>query len=329
MVNKAPFPTMAILSPVPSNIAKAAAALKDGQLVAFPTETVYGLGGDALNPDAVARIFSTKARPSFNPLIIHVPDLTAAEQFGMFSTTACKLAEKFWPGAVTLVVPLNPTAHIADLVTAGLKTIAIRVPQHAVAQSLLRVVGRPLAAPSANRSGTVSPTTADHVATDLGKDVSLILDGGPTSVGLESTILAVEADTVTLLRPGGVARGAIEHHLGSAITTLKTAPSRPQSPGQLESHYAPRAQVRMNAIALKPGEALLAFGPDVPETDGPALNLSPSGDVTEAAVNLFAALRTLDDSAGHTIAVMTIPNHGLGEAINDRLQRAAAPRPMS
>ncbi len=320
---------MAILSPDPGNIAKAATALKDGQLVAFPTETVYGLGGDALNPDAVARIFSAKARPSFNPLIIHVPDLAAAERFGVFGATARKLAEQFWPGALTIVVPLRPNAGIADLVTAGLQTIAIRVPHHNVAQNLLHAVGRPLAAPSANRSGLVSPTTADHVAADLSQDVSLIINGGPTTVGLESTIVAVDGDNVTLLRPGGVAREAIESRLGSSITATKTekAPTAPLSPGQLASHYAPRAGVRLNATAPKPGEAFLAFGPNVSEIDAPSINLSPSGDVTEAAVNLFAALRTLDETGVHTIAVMTIPNHGLGEAINDRLQRAAAPRP--
>jgi len=329
MVNKAPSATMAILSPDLGTIATAAAALKDGQLVAFPTETVYGLGGDALNPEAVARIFSAKSRPSFNPLIIHVPDLAAAELYGVFSATARKLADRFWPGAVTLVVPLNPTAGIADLVTSGLNTIAIRVPHHDVAQNLLRAVGRPLAAPSANRSGTVSPTSAHHVASDLGDDVAIILDGGATSIGLESTIVAVDGDTVRLLRPGGVAREAIEEHLGSAITAVKKPTMTPQSPGQLESHYAPRAHVRLNATVLNPGDALLAFGPKAPETNAPSINLSPSGNITEAALNLFAALRTLDESGVPTIAVMPIPNHGLGEAINDRLQRAAAPRPRS
>jgi len=331
MVNKAPSPTMALIPSDPAGIAKAATALKSGQLVAFPTETVYGLGGDALNPDAVARIFATKTRPAFNPLIIHVADLSTAQTFGEFSATALKLAENFWPGALTLVVPLKPDAGIAGLVTAGLQTIAIRVPDHNIAQTLLRTVGRPLAAPSANRSGTVSPTSPAHVASDLGQDPALILDGGATSVGLESTIVAVDGDTVTLLRPGGTAREDIERLLGeqllgSRLNTADTATQRPQSPGQLASHYAPRAGVRLNATALNPGEALLAFGPNAPKTDAPTFNLSPTGDVTEAAVNLFAALRTLDGTGSVTIAVMTIPTHGLGEAINDRLQRAAAPR---
>ncbi len=328
MVNKAPSPTMAIIPADQEGIAKATSALKDGQLVAFPTETVYGLGGDALNPDAVARIFATKARPSFNPLIIHVADLATAERFGTFSATARALAKHFWPGALTLVVPLKSNRGIADLVTAGLETIAIRVPEHDVAQNLLRAVGRPLAAPSANRSGAVSPTSPAHVASDLGHDFALILDGGATSVGLESTVVAVDGDNVTLLRPGGVPRQAIESHLGSALRSASKATTTPQSPGQLASHYAPRAAVRLNATALKPGEALLSFGPNAPQTEAPSFNLSVSGDVTEAAVNLFAALRALDSSGVRTIAVMTIPEHGLGEAINDRLCRAAAPRPV-
>lgn len=320
---------MTIINPDQHGIVQATAQLKGGRLVAFPTETVYGLGGDALNPTAVARIFAAKARPRFNPLIVHVPDLNVAEKLGVFDQTAHRLAHYFWPGALTLVVPLRPDAGVSDLVTAGLNTIAIRIPDHDIAQNLLRAVGGPLAAPSANRSGAVSPTTAEHVASDFGDELALILDGGATTVGLESTIVAVEDDAITLQRPGGIPRDAIESQIGKKVEVAELVSERPNAPGQLVSHYAPRALVRLNANTLNAGEALLAFGANALTTNAQTINLSPSGDVSEAAVNLFSALRTLDKGGADTIAVMPIPNHGLGEAINDRLQRAAAPRPKS
>lgn len=317
---------MAIKSVNPDTIAEAAELLRTGALVAFATETVYGLGANARNPDAVARIFSAKARPQFNPLIVHVPDLAAAQQYGVFSSTAQKLAHAFWPGAVTLVVPIKPDADIADLVTAGLNTIAIRVPNHPFAQRLLRAAACPLAAPSANRSGAVSPTCPEHVATDLGDRVAMILDGGSTALGLESTVLQIDDDRVALLRPGAVTRQAVETLLGHDVLTVEPVTTAPTAPGQLASHYAPHARVRLNVNSVNAGEALLAFGPRPPRTDGPTINLSPAADVNEAAVHLFAALRTLDASGVSSIAVMPIPDTGLGEAINDRLRRAAAPR---
>ena len=317
---------MATFSPDSANIAAAASALRDGQLVAFPTETVYGLGADACNDLAVARIFSAKSRPRFNPLIIHVPDLTTAERYGVFNPAAKKLAQHFWPGALTLVVPLKSTAGLSDLVTAGLDTVAIRVPKHDVAQSLLRAVGRPLAAPSANRSGTVSPTQATHVAGDLDDAVAMILDGGATELGIESTVVATREDKLVLLRPGAVTTNEIESQSGQPLMRASQTVETPHSPGQLPSHYAPNAQVRLQATTVEPGEALLAFGTTLPTTEGPVINLSPSEDTTEAAVNLFAALRTLDATGAPSIAVMAIPETGLGEAINDRLRRAAAPR---
>lgn len=309
-------------------IAEAAAHLREGALVAFATETVYGLGADATNSKAIAEIFATKGRPRFNPLIVHVPDLEMAKNYGVFNATAAKLAGRFWPGALTLVVPKRVGSGLADLVTAGLESVALRSPDHPHAQALLRAAKRPLAAPSANRSGAVSPTTAEHVARDLGDTIAMVLDSGPTPLGLESTVLGVDGEDAVLLRPGALAREEIERFLG---TPLKTAPpngktNTPTAPGQLASHYAPRAAVRLNATDVQTGEALLAFGPHVPPCDGPHYNLSPTGDVTEAAVHLFAALRALDQNGVTTIAVMPIPETGLGEAINDRLARAAAPR---
>lgn len=316
-------------SPTPSQeeIARAAAALRAGDLVAFPTETVYGLGADATNDRAVAAIFTTKGRPRFNPLIIHVPDFAAAQHYGQFTNTAAQLARTFWPGPLTLVVPQQPDAGISDLVTTGLDTIAIRIPSHPVAQALLAQTVHPVAAPSANRSGRVSATSASHVRTDFEGSDLIVLDAGPTQHGLESTIIDASDDELVLLRPGAITAEMILAETGLHVGERTKPAARPNAPGQLESHYAPHAQVRLNISEPKPGEALLAFGADVPPHDGPMINLSASGDTTEAAINLFAALRTLDASGCATIAVMPIPETGLGAAINDRLRRAAAPRP--
>lgn len=310
-------------------IEEAARLLRAGALVAFPTETVYGLGADATNGRAVAAIFEAKGRPRFNPLIVHVPDLAGAERIAVVTPAARTLAGAFWPGPLTLVLRRRTNADVSDLVSAGLDTIAVRVPAHPIAQALLAAAERPLAAPSANRSGRVSPTTAAHVLDDLDGRVSMILDGGATVHGLESTVLDATDDGVVLLRPGAVPREAIETVLGEPLAEGPGSDDvHPTSPGQLASHYAPNASLRLNARDVRPGEALLAFGADVPDAAGPVLNLSASGDLVEAAAGLFAALRDLDRTGAATIAVMPIPDHGLGEAINDRLRRAAAPRPV-
>jgi L-threonylcarbamoyladenylate synthase len=304
-------------------IARAAALLRAGRLVAFPTETVYGLGGDATNDRAVAAIFAAKARPRFNPLIVHVRDLAEAETLAIFNSPARHAAARFWPGPLTLVLPRHPGAGVSLLASAGLDTVAIRVPAHPVAQALLHETGRPIAAPSANRSGRVSPTEAVHVAEDLGDEVAMILDGGPTPVGLESTVLDLSGEAPALLRPGAVSLEALTELLGPiALPGL----GLPKSPGMLASHYAPGLPVRIAAAEARPGEALLAFGPDAPHGFAQVLWLSRSGDLTEAAANLFAMLRRLDRPCFTGIAVMPIPEHGLGRAINDRLRRAAAPR---
>lgn len=318
---------VAIATADAQTIAAAARALAAGRLVAFPTETVYGLGADATNGRAVAAIFEAKGRPRFNPLIVHVADLAAAERIAVLGQGARRLAGAFWPGPLTLVLERQPDSPLSDLVTAGLETVAVRVPAHPIAQALLAACGRPVAAPSANRSGHVSATQAAHVAADLGDAVEMILDGGATAFGLESTVIDARGDGVVLLRPGAVTAEEIEVVLGEAILRAGDAGDRPQSPGQLASHYAPRAAVRLDVTEVRPGEALLAFGPDVPATNGAVVNLSPSGDLHEAAANLFAALRGLDATGASTIAVTPIPEQGLGEAINDRLRRAAADRP--
>jgi L-threonylcarbamoyladenylate synthase len=307
-------------------VRRAAVLLRQGELVAFPTETVYGLGADATNGRAVAAIFAAKGRPRFNPLIVHVPDLAAAEAIAHVSPAARKLAETFWPGPLTLVLERKPGGTLADLVSAGLPTVAVRVPDHAVARSLIEAAGVPLAAPSANRSGHVSPTRAAHVAADLGAHVAMILDAGPTRHGLESTVLDATGDEVVLLRPGAVTVAAIEAVLGQPLRRDAGAGERPLSPGQLASHYATTAHLRLNATDVRTGEALLACGPHPPPASGPVFNLSPTGDLVEAAANLFAALRALDATGAAVIAVMPIPETGLGESINDRLRRAAAPR---
>lgn len=309
------------------DISAAAEALKAGQLVAFPTETVYGLGADACSDTAVAAIFTAKGRPQFNPLIMHVGSLEEARRLGTFSTAAQKLAEAFWPGPLTLVVPRGTDCPVSLLATAGLDSIALRVPAHPVGRALLSAFGGPVAAPSANLSGRLSPTHADHVRDQLGDKVAVIVEGGPTEVGLESTIVSCLTDPPSHLRAGGVAREEIEQALGVALAGGEMEDGKPLSPGQLEHHYAPRAALRLNAQRAEPGEALLAFGPTVLSQNGLVLNLSPSGDLQEAAANLFAYLHELDAKSDR-IAAMPVPETGLGEAINDRLRRAAAPRTL-
>jgi L-threonylcarbamoyladenylate synthase len=312
-------------------IADAALCLGNGGLVAFPTETVYGLGADATNGAAIARLYAAKGRPSFNPLIAHVSDLAAAKRLAVFDAAAEKLAAAFWPGPLTLVLKKRPGCPVAELATAGLDSIAVRVPQHPIALGLLTRFGRPVVAPSANRSGHVSPTTAQHVMDDLGGRIDFIVDGGPTSVGVESTIIGC-LDRPVLLRPGGLPREQIEAVLGETLQDVPAGaldPAAPIAPGMIESHYAPRARLRLQVDRVNPGEALLAFGARMPpgiEQAALVLNLSPGGDLVEAATNLFSDLRTLDQADVATIAVMRVPDEGLGEAINDRLARAAAPR---
>jgi L-threonylcarbamoyladenylate synthase len=314
-----------VLSADPDAIAAAAKTLAAGGLVAFPTETVYGLGADAANGEAVARLYAAKGRPAFNPLIAHVATLALAHKLGRFGADAEKLVRAFWPGPLTIVLPRQPGAPVSDLALAGLDSVAVRMPAHPVARALLAAFNGPVVAPSANRSGHVSPTDTAHVVADLHGRIDLVLDGGACPVGVESTIVSC-LDTPTLLRPGGLAREDIERVLGHPLaSTVERADDAPLAPGMLTSHYAPRARVRLNALTPEPGEALLAFGP-APTGSGPVLNLSPRGDLVEAAANLFSHLRTLDAAGAIRIAVMPIPHEGLGEAINDRLVRAAAPR---
>lgn len=317
---------MTIVPPTAASIMAAATLLKDGGLVAFPTETVYGLGGDATNERAVAAIFEAKGRPQFNPLISHVLDAEEARRFVRWSDTAERLAAKFWPGALTLVLPRSEGSTIALLATAGLDTVAIRAPSHPVAQALIRAAGRPIAGPSANRSGAISPTRAEHVAESLGERVPIIIDGGPCLVGVESTVLDLSGDAPVLLRPGGVSREAIEAVIGQIALSdaLPTGDAAHKSPGQLASHYAPSRPVRLDATAVGADEGLLAFGPDAPPGAMLTFNLSPTGDLAEAAANLFAMMRALDRPGIGRIAVMSVPETGLGFAINDRLRRAAA-----
>ncbi len=309
-----------------SEINHAARALGRGELVAFATETVYGLGADARSDRAVARIFAAKARPRFNPLIVHVADLAAARQLGVFNDTALLLADALWPGALSLVVPKRQDAGLCALATAGLDTVALRVPAHETAQRLLNAAKMPVAAPSANPSGRLSPTSAAHVRDALADKVAVILDGGEAAIGVESTIIACESDPPRLLRAGGIARSDISAILGYQIGDGEADPAKPGAPGQLASHYAPRARLRLDALTAGAGEALLAFGRDAPAANGPARNLSPAGDLNEAAANLFRHLHDLDATGVSVIAVMPVPDSGLGEAINDRLRRAAAPR---
>jgi L-threonylcarbamoyladenylate synthase len=314
----------AILPANPEAIARAAALLRAGRLVAFPTETVYGLGGDAGSEAAVAAIFAAKGRPRFNPLIVHVPRLAEAETLAVFDARARDLAARFWPGPLSLVLRRREPSALSLLASAGLDTVALRAPSHPVAQSLLAAAGRPVAAPSANRSGRLSPTAATHVAAELGGRVALILDGGPCEVGLESTVLDLSGETPVLLRPGAVTREALAALLG---TVADPAGAAIRSPGMLASHYAPRLPLRLDARDARSGEAVLAFGREPPPGFAEALWLSQAGDLAEAAANLFAMLRRLDRPDFSAIAVMPIPEHGLGRAINDRLRcAAAAPR---
>jgi L-threonylcarbamoyladenylate synthase len=307
-----------ILMPDADGIRKAAALLSQGELVAFPTETVYGLGADARNGRAVAAIYAAKGRPSFNPLIVHVAQTSDARGLSRWSDTAQRLADAFWPGPLSLVLPLPDGHGLSSLVTAGLETVALRVPAHATARRLLAAFGGPVAAPSANPSGKISPTTAAHVATGLGDKVAAILDDGPCAVGLESTIVGL-FDRPTLLRPGGTPSEDIERCLGRPLAHPEDS-NGVTAPGQLASHYAPGAAVRLNAERAEPGEVFLGFGDMACD-----VNLSRAGDLTEAAANLFDALHQLD-RIGKPIAVAPVSEEGLGKAINDRLRRAAAPR---
>ncbi|MDR3441188.1 L-threonylcarbamoyladenylate synthase [Telmatospirillum sp.] len=314
---------MSIVPATAATIADAAALLSAGKLVAFPTETVYGLGGDAADDNAVAAIFAAKGRPTFNPLIVHGPGLSSFETSVVIDDRARLLASLFWPGPLTMVLPRHAKSTVSLLASAGLDSIAVRVPSHPVALALLRATSVLVAGPSANPSGRISPTTAQHVADGLADRVAMILDGGPCAVGVESTVIDLCGRRPTLLRPGGITLEALRDALGSVDIAGPVQPDGPRSPGMLSSHYAPALPVRLNARDAKPGEALLAFGPH----DGAALNLSPSADLAEAAANLFAMLRALDDARYQAIAVAPIPESGLGLAINDRLRRAAAPRP--
>jgi L-threonylcarbamoyladenylate synthase len=308
-----------LLPPDADGIAAASDLLRAGGLVAFPTETVYGLGACADNGRAVARVFAAKGRPAFNPLILHVPDAEAAGRLAEVPPAAADLMAAFWPGPLTLVLRLKAGAGVAPLATAGLPTVALRAPAHPVAQALLRAAGRPLAAPSANPSGRVSPTTASHVLQGLGDRIDAAIDGGACPVGVESTILALDPRP-TLLRAGGLPVEALEAALGQPVAAAAD-PAQPTAPGQLASHYAPRGTLRLGATAAEPGEVLLGFGPV-----GGDLSLSAAGDLQEAAANLFARLHALDAMGAARIAVAPVPDRGLGRAINDRLRRAAAPR---
>ena len=306
-----------------SSVAGAASLIRTGQLVAFPTETVYGLGADARNNRAVARIFEAKGRPQFNPLIVHIKDLTEAHSYAVLDEGATQLAKKFWPGPLTLVLPRRSGSKISELVSAGLDTVALRAPAHPTACRLLELANAPVAAPSANRSGNLSPTTADHVSKNLGDEVTLILDGGPCAVGVESTIIDWSVTPPALLRPGGTAAEEIEKETGPLATP---DPLTVRAPGMLPNHYSPVTPVRLNARQCQDNEGLLAFGPNPVTGAKVTTNLSPTGDLVEAASNLFAMLHILDTSNCTTIATMSIPEHGLGFAINDRLRRAASER---
>ena len=303
-----------------AGIARASALIRQGEMVAIPTETVYGLAGDATNDRAVARIYEAKARPRFNPLIVHVLDRNSAATHAIFSENAGRLAEKFWPGPLTLVLQRRADCRISLLASAGLDTIAVRAPAHPVARAVLQKCGLPLAAPSANPAGRLSPTEAAHVASMLGDKVAMILDGGPCRYGIESTVVDVSGDEPVLLRTGAIATDEIEACLGRRLVAPGSGPAR--SPGMQLRHYAPRIPIHMDADRVAPSEALLAFGPTPLPGAAATLNLSPSGDTTEAAANLFAMLHRLDDPRFTAIAVMPVPAHGLGVAIRDRLRRA-------
>ena len=317
-------PGTRVLKADSQSIEAAARCLRAGGLVAFPTETVYGLGADAGNGEAIARLYAAKGRPAFNPLIAHVADTAAARRLAVFDDAATHLAAAFWPGPLTLVLPKVDDCRVADLALAGLDSVAVRVPAHPVASALLKAFGGPVVAPSANRSGHVSPTSAAHVLHDLRGRIDHIIDSGPCKVGVESTIVACLTEP-TLLRPGGLPREDIERALNRTLAFATLAEDAPLAPGMLASHYAPKARLRLDAQAPRADEALLAFGP-APAFSGTTLNLSARGDLIEAATNLFSHLRALDACGATAIAVMPVPHDGLGEAINDRLARAAAPR---
>lgn len=324
-----------IVQATAENIAAAAERLRDGGLVALPTETVYGLGADATNDRAVAAIFEAKGRPRFNPVIVHVASRAEAEQIVDFDIRARLLAELFWPGPLTLILPRRVDCNISLLCSAGLPTLAVRCPSHPVARQLIAALGRPIAAPSANASGTLSPTTPQHVAQSLGEKAGMILAGGKAQVGLESTVVDLSGPVPVLLRPGGVTLDELEMHLGEVQVETEAVNDAPKSPGQLLKHYAPQTPLRLNAVDVREGEALLAFGPlkfmgmqgggFAKQKLSPErlLNLSETGDLHEAAANVFAMLHALDTSGAAAIAVMNIPDTGLGLAINDRLKRAA------
>ena len=320
--------SMPVVAATNDSIERAAEALAEGEIVAFPTETVYGLGANALDATAVAKVFAAKERPRFNPLIVHVLGLVEAERYAVVNETGRRLMKAFWPGPLSLVLPRRRGCGICDLVSAGLDTIALRAPSHPVARALLEAAKLPIAAPSANRSGGVSPTTATHVEAELGTLPAMILDGGPCTLGLESTVLGVDGDEVTLLRFGALPREEIESVLGCKLARPE-AGSHVTSPGQLVIHYAPATPLRLDTCSPRKGEALLAFGPHAPEFAGPTINLSPRGDLVEAAANFFGALRTLDAAGVDAIAVMPIPAQALGEAINDRLKRACSPATLA
>lgn len=311
---------MVLRDPTDEALAAAARLIDDGRLVGLPTETVYGLAADAGNPRAVAALFAAKGRPHFNPLIAHVTGRDMAAQLVDIPAAAGRLMAAFWPGPLTLVLPKRPAAAVADLATAALDTLAVRAPAHAVAQALLARTGRPLVAPSANPSGRLSPTRAQHVVDGLGDKVAMVLDGGPCAVGLESSIVFVGPDGLQLLRPGGLTAEALAEVAGQPVPAAP-AQAGIRAPGQLSSHYAPAAPVRLDAVTAAPGEVLIGFGPVTGD-----LTLSAAGDLSEAAANLFQILRQADARADR-IAVAPIPDLGLGIAINDRLRRAAAPRP--
>jgi L-threonylcarbamoyladenylate synthase len=314
------------LSARPDDIAEAARLLRRGELVAFPTETVYGLGGDATDGRAVSAIFAAKGRPRFNPLISHLAEAEAAADYAELDSRSRDIAARFWPGPLTLVLPRRGDCPIALLASAGLDTVALRVPADPVAHALLEAVGRPIAAPSANRSGRISPTSAAHVRAELGDRIAAIIDGGACRIGLESTVLDLSGERPILLRPGGIPVEALAAAIGPIDRPRHGGADAPRAPGMLDSHYAPALPLRLEASTPRPGEALLAFG-DAPAPGYAEIEwLSRSGDLAEAAANLFAALRALDRPQFSAIAVMPIPEHGLGAAINDRLRRAAAPR---
>ena len=333
-----------VIVPTPAVIDRAGALIRAGRLVAFPTETVYGLGADATNPDAISAVFEAKGRPRFNPMIIHVPGATSAAALVEFDDRAVQLSARFWPGALTMVLPRRADCTVARLAGAGLETLAVRAPNHAVAQTLLTTAGGPIAAPSANPSGTVSPTTAGHVAESLLHAVAMILDGGPCPLGLESTVLDLSGVRPRILRPGGVTAEDIAEVIGPVEAAddgkdggkdgggnegEDAAPAALTAPGMMARHYATRVPLRCDVVALKPDEALLAFGPHGFIGAAAELNLSPSGNLREAAANLFAMLRDLDRPEFSGIAVMAVPDEGLGRAINDRLRRARHSHPLA